>query len=43
MLLLMLLSIKKNHLLKRQYGKYFLVSVLSFYVALAVEESKSEI
>ena len=28
-LLLMLLSIKKNHFLKRQYGKYFLVSVLS--------------
>ena len=36
MLLLMLLSIKKNHLLKRQYGNHPLVSVLSFSVALAV-------
>ena len=42
-LLLMLLSIKKNHLLKRQYGKYFLVSVLSFYAALTVEKSESRI
>ena len=42
-LLLMLLSIKKNHLLKRQYGKYFLVSVLSFYAALKVEKSESRI
>ena len=40
-LLLMLLSIKKNHLLKRQYGKYFLVSVLSFYAVLTVEKSES--
>ena len=33
----------ENDALKRQYGKYFLVSVLSFYAALTVEKSESRI
>ena len=37
------LSVQKNHLLKRQYGKHLLVSVLSLSAATAVAKQKSNI
>ena len=38
-----LLSVQENHLLNRQYEKYLLVSVLPFYIALAVVNPKSKL
>ena len=41
--LFILLSVQKNHIGERQYGKYYFVYVLSFYDALAVVNPKSKL